>query len=253
MIQLFVLDIDGCVTFPFETPPWDAITGIRELNQQSRHVDSTPAITLCTGRPFPYTEAVAQYLDIRFPYIFESGGGLFDPVQHELFFSPDFDDRAKQEKEAISEFVEQQVLPDYNSAHLEFTKYTDVGIVGNNPEHIRQMYEKIREWVEPRYSDVEVHTTEVSVNVIRKSCNKGEGIKQISNHTGIPLENIAYIGDSSGDLTAIRKAGFAVAPANAIQEVKAAVDKTMEGEATRGVWEAYQFLAERNLMRSESV
>lgn len=246
MIRLYILDIDGCITFPFVTPPWEPLTKIRELSQQSKNDDSIPDLALCTGRPYPYAEAVAQYLDIRRPVIFESGGGLFDPAHHSVEFSPYFDNQALQEKKEITEFVEKQILAEYDSAHLEFTKYTDVGIVGNNEEDIKEMYARVKDWVEPRYKDVEVHTTEVSVNVIRKSCNKGEGLKQISRYTGISPQEMAYIGDSSGDLTAMKEVHHSIAPANAISEVKQYANRTMTGEATHAVLEGYEYLVKLN-------
>lgn len=246
MIRLYVLDIDGCITYPFVTPPWNAMTRIRELSLLSREDETIPQLALCTGRPYPYAEAVAQYLDIKQPVVFESGGGLFDPVRHGVEFSPHFDNKALKEKREISDFVENEVLPDYSTAHLEFTKYTDVGIVGNDEKDIREMYAKVKDWVEPRYPNVEVHTTEVSVNVIRKACNKGEGLKHISRYTGISCEEMAYIGDSSGDLTAMRIAGHPIAPANAIEEVKKAAGRTLSGEATHAVLEGYELFVEHN-------
>ena len=246
MIRLFLLDIDGCVTEPFVTPSWEALTGIRELQIKSFEREEIPSLTLCTGRPYPYTEAVAQYLDIRHPVIFESGGGLYDPEKYNLEMSPYFDERALREKQDISRFVENEVLPRYSTAFLEFSKYTDVGIVGSDEKHIKQMYEQVKSWVEARYPDVEVHSTPVSVNVIRKQCNKAEGIRHIARYSGIPMEQMAYIGDSSGDLKAIREAAISFAPANAIPDVKSEVDYIMKSETTHAVLEAYQQLVEIN-------
>ena len=246
MIQLYVLDIDGCITYPFETPPWDVLTQVRDLQRQSLTNEPIPSLALCTGRPYPYTEAVAQYLDIRYPVIFERGGGLYEPVHSSIEISPHFDDDALREKREISRFVEEEVLPHYSTAYLEFAKYTDVGIVGNEKQDIIQMYEKIKEWVGEHYTDVEVHHTDVSVNVIRKACNKAEGLKQLSQNTGIPLEQMAYIGDSSGDIKAMREAGVTLAPANATPEVKSTADYTMKGEITHAVLEGYHLLMELN-------
>lgn len=83
MIRLFVLDIDGCISHPFETPDWESISEIRELNRLSREVEEIPSLSLCTGRPFPYAEAVAQWLDIRLPFVFESAV-LFEPDTHRV-------------------------------------------------------------------------------------------------------------------------------------------------------------------------
>ena len=74
-IKVFVTDLDGCMTDPFETPNWDAYTQIRALQIQSELDPSIPPMSLCTGRPMPYAEAQAQFLGLRLPFVFESGGG----------------------------------------------------------------------------------------------------------------------------------------------------------------------------------
>jgi hydroxymethylpyrimidine pyrophosphatase-like HAD family hydrolase len=83
LIRLFVLDIDGCISHPFKTPDWESISEIRELNIRSRQEAEIPALTLCTGRPLPYAEAVAQWLDIRLPFVFESAL-LYHPVRQKI-------------------------------------------------------------------------------------------------------------------------------------------------------------------------
>src|SRR5690625_6841963 len=72
MIKLFVTDLDGCISYPYRTPNWDAIQEIRDLNIASRSNPEIPPLTICTGRPHPYAEAVAQWLDVRLPFVFES-------------------------------------------------------------------------------------------------------------------------------------------------------------------------------------
>ena len=72
------MDLDGCVTDPFKTPDWDAFTTLRSLNLQSLSNQLIPPLSICTGRPMPYAEAIAQVLGIRIPFIFGSGGGVYD-------------------------------------------------------------------------------------------------------------------------------------------------------------------------------
>src|SRR5690625_6436425 len=67
MIKLFVTDLDGCISYPYRTPNWEAIQEIRDLNIASRSIPEIPPLTICTGRPHPYAEAVAQWLDVRLP------------------------------------------------------------------------------------------------------------------------------------------------------------------------------------------
>lgn len=245
MISLFVLDVDGCITEPFVTPDWATISRIRELQRLSVTDATIPELTLLTGRPYPYAEAVAQWLDIRKPFVFESGGGLFDPITHTLQFSPNFTDEIKAEQLEIRAFVEKELLTVYPGVNPEFTKHTDVGLVSLHTPHILDLFERAKKYVTDNHPNFEVHMTPVSINIICKYCHKGEGLEHISRYTGIALDAMAYIGDTSGDIKALQRAGKPFAPANAIPEVHA-ISESLSQETTKGVLEAYELLIAAN-------
>lgn len=245
MIHLFVLDVDGCLTDPFVSPDWQQLTEIRNLQQVSRTEESVPELTLCTGRPLPYAEALAQLLDVRRPFVFESGGGLYNPLHNTLNWSPALDRSMLQTIQKLRDHVEQQVLPGYEGVQLEYTKKTDVGVVGRNESQIRELYRHLSGLVERQYPQFEVHRTEISVNVIMKQSNKRAGLQMLSRNTGIPVKQMAYIGDSSGDLDALQIAGKPFAPSNAIPEVQR-IARVTTARATGGVLEAYRLLVEEN-------
>ncbi|MEX0994912.1 MAG: hypothetical protein WD599_05245, partial [Balneolaceae bacterium] len=111
MINLFILDLDGCVSEPYKTPDWESITKIRELNRRSRETDHIPPVTLCTGRPLPYAEAVAQWLDIRLPFVFESAG-MYDPDKNRVVTG--LDGSKEEGMDSILEmkaWIRNQILP----------------------------------------------------------------------------------------------------------------------------------------------
>lgn len=53
---------------------------------------------------------------------------------------------------------------------------------------------------------------------------KGDGLKRLSEVTGIPLSEMIAVGDEGNDLSMLHTAGLGVAMGNAIDEVKAAAD-----------------------------
>jgi HAD superfamily hydrolase (TIGR01484 family) len=249
MIQLFVLDIDGCITHPFQTPHWESISEIRELNRQSRNRKEIPPLTLCTGRPMPYAEAVAQWLDIRLPFVFESAG-LYHWEGNRI--QTILDKGAKSENgrllkpiEEIKKWLTEQVLPEYPDIILEFSKIMDAGVVSPDREQIDRIYEQIMEHTRSHYPDLEVHRTEISVNTLLAGNNKGTGFRLLSDELGIPFENMAYIGDSEGDLPALEKVKMPFAPSNAIDRVKN-VAEVMPFETSQAVLEAYKRIIETN-------
>lgn len=247
MIKLFVLDIDGCITMPFEVPEWDALAEIRRLNDRSKSDPNVPPVTICSGRPQPYVEAVGQWLGAYKPLIFESGGGMFDPVKVSLHWPDHLDKQRESEIADIKNWVESNIISAYTGSSVEFTKRTDVGIIHTNEDTIIEMYEKVKAYVEHAHPDFEVHRTEISINVIMSKSNKASGLRWLSDSCKIPVNQMAYIGDSSGDIPALELAGMKFTPANGIARMD-----TMQGlvrtsgEATWGVVEAYKAIIRKN-------
>jgi HAD superfamily hydrolase (TIGR01484 family) len=244
MIKLFVLDLDGCVTFPFVTPHWPSITKIRDYNLMAASDHAIPRLTICTGRPFPYAEAFAQWLDIHQPLIFESGGGVYLPTLKQVHFSEAFF-RHEKEVAAVRACVQDLIETEFSDALLEFSKKTDAGVIHADEQVIIRFYERAKTITETAFPDFEVHRTEVSVNIILKQSNKGTGLEWISQLTGIPLTEIAYIGDSGGDVPALKRAGRAFAPANATAGAKQYAE-VMSAKTSEAVLQAYELLIEAN-------
>lgn len=68
-----------------------------------------------------------------------------------------------------------------------------------------------------------VHTTssaEHTLEIISKETDKGVGVRFLSEHYGIPMEDTVVIGDSYNDLSMFRIAGIRIAMGNAVDEIK---------------------------------
>ncbi len=246
MIKLFITDLDGCVTDPFITPDWKAFSKVRQMNLNSHFDDNIPPLTICTGRPMPYAEAMAQVLGIRLPFLFESGGGMYDVINNKLTWNTALTKQREQEVIEIKEWAKDRLINKFPSSISEFTKFTDIGIINPDPKVIYECRDIAEDYIGANYPHFEVHFTEVSVNIILKKANKGEGIKMITEHLGYQLSEIAYIGDSSGDIPGLQIVKLPFAPANAADSVKQ-VARVMRGTSTDGVLEAYHAIIEYNL------
>ncbi|HBX66384.1 MAG: hypothetical protein CL670_15265 [Balneola sp.] len=252
MIKLFITDLDGCISHPFISPDWEAISKIKELNIRSKEVEEIPALTICSGRPFPYVEAVAQWLDIDTPMVFESGGGMYDIKTNEITWNSHFDDQAKLAVTEIKEWIDNTLIKNYKGTYPEFSKYTDAGLVNPDPAKVAHMHEEILNYIPERYPMFEVHATDISVNIILKKANKGEGITNLCELLNLDLSEVAYIGDSSGDLPGLKIVGKSFAPINAKSFVKDTAEIVTK-ETTAGVLEAYEYLVEHNKKELQSV
>ena len=231
---------------PFISPDWEAISQIKELNRQSKEDETIPGLTICSGRPFPYVEAVGQWLDVDYPMLFESGGGIYDIKTNELTWNPHFNKEAKDSVAEIKEWLEHTLIKNYEGTYPEFAKYTDAGLVNPDPSKIALMHEEVLNYMGERFPLFEVHTTDVSVNIILKKANKGEGIRFLCKKLGLKPEEVAYIGDSSGDIPALEIVGRSFAIQNAKPFVKEVVDTVTNNDTTKGVLEAYNLIIDYN-------
>jgi HAD superfamily hydrolase (TIGR01484 family) len=251
VIKLLVTDLDGCISHPFNPPNWNAISQIKDLNEQSEESTVIPALTLCTGRPYPYAEAVAQWLNVRFPILFESGVGSYHPKTNNLLWSSIITPEIQDYFDEIRRWTEKEILPRYPNNLIEYTKKIDVGLVSPNKKDIMEMFDLMVERTKDRPDLVEVHNTDVSVNVIYKHCNKGTGLLWLSQLTGIEISEMAYIGDGMNDAPALELAPYSFAPFNSRIEAKNAAKMVLNSDSTHAVLEAYQFCI--NLNKSEGI
>jgi HAD superfamily hydrolase (TIGR01484 family) len=250
VIRLFVTDLDGCLSHPFRAPDWEPLLALTRLHARHAHDPHVPPLTLCTGRPLSYAAAVAQWLAVTTPILIESGSGMYDPVANRLAWSPTISARAEAALDRLRLRVHRELVARFPGTMPEFDKQRDVGVNNPDPGAIASLLEIITGMVrdldaELGDTELEVHHTAISVNVIPRAANKGAGLHWLGEHLGIKLSEMAYIGDSGGDISALRRAGMAFAPANAIDAVKAIATAT-RGEATAGVLEAYQAVIAAN-------
>lgn len=248
MIKLFVTDLDGCITIPFEPPAWDLITKIRDLNRESAEDSSIPPLSICSGRPYPYVEAVAQWLDIRIPVIFESGG-MYDMNSNYFFEDGAFDEKAHKDVNEMKQWLRDEILPQYPEGALEFAKLMDAGFIHPRVEAIDETFPVVKEHVDEHYPEFEVHRTDVSVNIILSKNNKRAGILKLCDHLRIEAGEVAYIGDSGGDIPALEIVGHSFSPANAVEAVKKVVDQPLDTRVTGAVLEAYRHVIGMNRNR----
>lgn len=88
-MKLIVLDVDGVLS-KGEAAAFDLslVQRLADLNRRARRGESLPAITLNTGRPSAYVEAVMQAIGGWQPALYESGAGLYLPQSYLFQTSP---------------------------------------------------------------------------------------------------------------------------------------------------------------------
>lgn len=80
------------------------------------------------------------------------------------------------------------------------------------------------------------------IEITREGCDKGEALKALCKHLGVPIEQSLAFGDGDNDLFFLEKAGIAVAMENAFPSVKEKADLIAKSNNDNGVCEIIEML-----------
>ena len=247
MIRVFVSDIDGCLSEPYR--PFDlagmtVLAGYATRADRRRVPEAPPDFSILTGRSYSYLEAVSQALSLRIPVLFEAGGGLFDPVSATTRWHPDFTPDLERELTDVKSWLATQIGG--TSVSVDLGKRTQAGIIGPDEEEITQLKPVVRDYVERSHPGLVVLSTGVSIDVMGRHLTKKRGIAWLADELRVDPGEMAFIGDTEGDLGALSVVGRSFAPANASPEVKGRVQTVTRGRVLDGVIEAYRACVNEN-------
>jgi len=247
MIRLFVSDIDGCLAMPYE--PFD-LTRLGELARASREAGppcvgaSMPAVSICSGRSYAYVEAMAQLLAVSTPVLFESGAGMFDMTTGLSTLHPDLSPKIVAELFEIRSFMESIVLA-RPGLSVDYGKRAQAGLVGTVENGLFEVLDEITPWVSEHFPNHNTFHTHISIDVVPAGLTKKEGLEWLGRTVGVSLEEIAFIGDTNGDIGAMQACGYSFAPKNAQSSVKAIADHVSNLDDIGAVLEAYELAVAR--------
>jgi len=243
VIELFVTDIDGCLAVPYEAYDLDGLAMLRRSADETQ--EAAPALSICSGRSYPYVEAMTQAMSLTTPVLFEAGGGLFDPVAAQTDWSPHLTDEVEAKLNTVQRWFVTECVPG-TSVSLDHAKRTQAGVVSPEVDEIRALRPRTEQFVAENAPGLHVFSTDISVDVVPPGITKRDGLEWLAEHLGLRLDEIAYIGDADSDLGGLDAVGESFAPVNATETVRARVDHVTEGAVLEGTLEAYRYCRAQN-------
>lgn len=245
MIRLFLADIDGCLAEPYQPFDLEGFAALAAWARRAEEDPHVPRLGLCSGRAYAYVEATAQVLGLRGPALFESGAGVLELPEARVSWSPLLTPELEAQLAAVGDWLRREVVP-VTGLMLDWTKRAQVGVVGLDRAAVVRATEAARAHIGEHYPDLMAAHTPVSVDILPRALSKKAGIEAFARTAGLGLEEIAYIGDTEGDITALEAVGLGFAPQNAQPAVKAAADLVTAGAVLEGTLEAFRRCVERN-------
>jgi len=254
LITVFACDIDGCLAAPahadYELGP---LARMAELNGRSAADQTVPALTLVTGRPHAYVDAVTQLLAIDLPVSFENGAGLATRRPYRAWLAPEAAAGAAAMRAfaRIVEGEERLVLQPGKLASLSVfaagAAASDSSQGGQDPQESLDALEvTVRELLRRNGLDLRVDPSTDCINVLLPGVDKASGFLGLCREIGVEPSAVAGIGDSVGDAGWLKLAGIGVAPANAVPQAKAAADHVIALNDVHAALAAYEALIEAN-------
>lgn len=243
-IRLLVVDIDGCLV-PIEHAAYDLmeLAKVAELNRLSRFDPAVPRLTILSGRPHPYVDALMQLLDISEPAIFENGAGLAVRSPYHARFRPEAE-RGRDDLNRLRHELERRP-----EVMLQPGKSASLTVFPANPkEGIIEIERMLGDLTERQGLELLIDPAHECVNVLVPGVDKGLGLRWLADETGVALSEMAGIGDSQGDLAWLGLCAVAGAPANADPQVKEAVSIVSLEEDIAAVLELYRSVIAANRM-----
>jgi len=242
---LVVIDVDGCLT-PGEGQPWnfEALKYVARLNRKAQKDAAELAVTLCTGRQEPYVEVLMQAIDAHLPGIYENGGGLYFPREYRFVENPLITAAMREALAGIKATLQREIV-NTGLGYFQPGKEVSLTLYPLDQVSVHELYLTTVEALGSLNAGYIAQESVSCVDVIPRRVDKGAGVRWLSRETGVALDQMGGIGDSASDLTFLSIVGRSAAPANAADEVKAAVDYVSPYEDGDGVVDVLRRWVER--------
>ncbi|MCC6659996.1 MAG: HAD family phosphatase [Phycisphaerales bacterium] len=218
-----VCDIDGCLC-PETTDDFDGpgLLRIAEHNRLAREQEDRPPLTVCSGRPEPFVEAMSRLLGNRLPCVAENGVWLWHPVGNRYDMDPGIGPEHLRAVQGARAWVAEVLGP--RGVVMQPGKAGSVSLYHTDTGLLRSLEPVVKEEFERRGWPFRLSMTWFYINCDLSIVSKATGLDRFMAATGLTRERMAGIGDTMGDLAIRERVAFFGCPANADERVKAHAD-----------------------------
>lgn len=234
-LKLIVLDVDGVLGMG-EAQPFnlEVFARLADLNRKARYDSSVPAVTLNTGRPSAYVEAVMQAIDGWQAALYENGAGLYFPETYQFQTAPQLSPELMARFQEILAIIDKKIVQT-GKAYWQPGKTVCYSLFAHPPLQISDIAIEVSNLVKEISDEIAVTSAVLALNIYPKHINKGTGLNWLSEVTAIRLSEMGGVGDSSGDMDFLKLVGKSAAPANAVPELQSKVHYVSSQKAAEGL------------------
>lgn len=222
--DLVISDIDGCLG-PESHAPMDAakLARLARHNLDAQERQSAPLVTLCSGRPQPYAEALCRVIANRsVPVVAEMGVWLYDPRDNRFIIDPTITPRHFAALDACTRWLRETLIP--QGVVIQPGKSASISLWHPDTTLLLSMKPQLVERIAHEGWGLRVSNTVAWINLELDHVSKGSGIDRLLAMVPTPRDRRAGIGDTMGDMAIRERVAFFACPANATPELRAHAD-----------------------------
>lgn len=242
-----ISDIDGCLGPESDEPlPVEGLARVAAHNRLAIRRGDRPVLTVCSGRPLPFVEAICRVIaNDRLPAVCENGVWLYDPHRRRFERDPRITADHVTLVHAAMRWVEADLGP--SGVVIQPGKTASLSLWHADTAYLFALVPTLRQRFAAEGWPFRVSTTIAWINCDLDFISKATGVERLMRAAGLVRERTAFIGDAPGDLAARPLVGLFAAPANAHEEVKRHADVVTSAPEIEGVLELLdRFSADRS-------
>jgi len=229
MFRACILDIDGVLVGDIGgSYNLNLLREIQLINQKfiaQKESNVYPFITINSGRPHAYCEAVSQMIGNSNFFMFENGAGIskIDKDGYKYILDERIDNNLLAEMDILIENVFTKFKEGfyYKQPNKQFAKTI---LFKENDSLIVKIWKFIEEEIMEKKLNLYCDHGYNFININIKGIHKGTGLEMFQNQTNIAYSEMVGVGDSLGDKNFIEKCGFKACPSNADPKLKEICD-----------------------------
>jgi hydroxymethylpyrimidine pyrophosphatase-like HAD family hydrolase len=238
--DLIVSDIDGCLQ-PESNSAMDleSLAKIAAWNRRAVERRDVPMMTLCSGRPQPFAEAMCKMIgNLHVPCVAENGVWLYHPGTNEYMMDPAITLEHRAAVREASVWIEREFGGvGGRGVSQQPGKAASISLFHRDTRVLKEIWPRVSEEFEKAGWPLRVSMTWLYINCDLKHVSKATGMKRLLEMTGVAKERTAGIGDTMSDLAIRENVGWFACPANAAEEIKLRADFVAKDGEARGVVE----------------
>ncbi|MAY75415.1 MAG: hypothetical protein CMJ31_12025 [Phycisphaerae bacterium] len=230
-----ICDIDGCLGPERASDPLDAerLLEVARYNRLARERLDRPEVTLCTGRPQPFAEAISRLIDNRLPMVCEMGVWLWWPEDNRYDRDPAISTADMHVIHEASEWIESTFGG--KGVVQQPGKVASISLYHADTDYLKSLDARLREEFDRRGWPLRVAATWLWINIELTHVSKASGIERVMEARGFTRDRLAGIGDTIGDRAIREHVAHFACPANAQNELKPHADFVSKEDEVAGV------------------